>query len=34
MIDDGALDELRGRLSGRVFLPADAGYDEAREVLT
>jgi FAD/FMN-containing dehydrogenase len=32
MIGDGALDELRRRLSGRVFLPADAGYDEAREV--
>jgi FAD/FMN-containing dehydrogenase len=32
MIDDGALDELRGRLSGRVFLPSDAGYDDAREI--
>jgi len=32
MIDDGALDELRGRLGGRVFLPTDAGYDDAREI--
>jgi FAD/FMN-containing dehydrogenase len=32
MIDDGALDDLRGQLSGRVFLPSDAGYDDAREI--
>jgi FAD/FMN-containing dehydrogenase len=32
MIDDGAVDDLRGRLSGRVFLPDNAGYDDAREI--
>jgi FAD/FMN-containing dehydrogenase len=32
MIDDGLLDDLRGRLTGRVFLPSDAGYDDAREI--
>jgi FAD/FMN-containing dehydrogenase len=32
MMDDGALDDLRGRLNGRVFLPTDAGYDDAREI--
>jgi len=32
MIEDGALDDLRGRVSGRVLLPADAGYDDAREI--
>ena len=32
MIDDGLLDDLRGRLTGRVFFPSDAGYDDAREI--
>jgi FAD/FMN-containing dehydrogenase len=32
MIDNGALDDLRGRLSGHMFLPGDEGYDDAREI--
>ena len=32
MLHDGALDDLRSRLSGQLFLPGDAGYDRAREI--
>jgi FAD/FMN-containing dehydrogenase len=31
-MDNGALDELRSSLSGPVFQPGDAGYDDAREI--
>lgn len=32
MIDDGALGDLRDRLSGRVFVVNDAGYDDGRKI--
>ena len=32
MIGTGALDELRGRLSGHLFVPGEAGYDDARAI--
>jgi FAD/FMN-containing dehydrogenase len=32
MIDDAAMDDLRARFSGQLFLPGDAGYDGAREI--
>jgi FAD/FMN-containing dehydrogenase len=32
MLQDGALHELRERISGQLFLPGDAGYDHAREI--
>ncbi|MDD9380318.1 FAD-dependent oxidoreductase [Streptomyces sp. ZAF1911] len=31
-VDDTSIQELRGRLAGRVFLPADEGYDDGRKV--
>jgi len=32
IVDDASIQELRGRLGGRVFLPGDEGYDDARKV--
>jgi FAD/FMN-containing dehydrogenase len=32
MIGNGAIEALRGELSGQLFLPGDPGYDDAREI--
>ncbi|MEU7415064.1 FAD-binding oxidoreductase [Streptomyces antibioticus] len=32
IVDDTSIQELRGRLGGRVFLPGDEGYDDGRKV--
>jgi FAD/FMN-containing dehydrogenase len=32
IVEDGSIQELRGRLGGRVFLPGGEGYDDARKV--
>jgi len=31
-IDGGAVEELRGRVRGRIILPGDAPYDERRRL--